>query len=72
LVNALSSKRAYRDAWRYETVFNHIVDLSGTHFDPSVTPTSGCETPEPSQLVRLVDFFAGEVRLSWNFYRDWL
>jgi putative nucleotidyltransferase with HDIG domain len=36
VVNALSSQRAYREAWRHDVVFNHIVDLAGTHLDPSV------------------------------------
>ena len=33
--DALSSDRPYRKAWPVEKVQNHIITLSGTHFDPA-------------------------------------
>jgi putative nucleotidyltransferase with HDIG domain len=36
VVDALSSKRSYRMAWREEEVREHIAAGAGTHFDPGV------------------------------------
>ena len=34
--DALSSKRAYKDAWSEEDVFNELRKGAGKHFDPEV------------------------------------
>ena len=34
--DALSSKRAYKDAWEEERVLHHMRDESGRHFDPEI------------------------------------
>jgi len=34
--DALSSKRAYKEAWEEETVLDHIRSESGRHFDPEI------------------------------------
>ena len=34
--DALSSKRAYKDAWEEERVLHHMREESGRHFDPEI------------------------------------
>jgi response regulator RpfG family c-di-GMP phosphodiesterase len=34
--DALNSDRPYRPAWPVEKIVEHILGLSGTHFDPRV------------------------------------
>jgi len=34
VVDALHSKRVYKDAWKQEDIFNYIVEEKGKHFDP--------------------------------------
>ncbi|MEI6778166.1 MAG: HD domain-containing phosphohydrolase [Chloroflexales bacterium] len=35
--DALSNDRPYRKAWQPDVVYHHLVSLTGTHFDPTVT-----------------------------------
>ncbi|HHD78765.1 MAG TPA: HD domain-containing protein [Epsilonproteobacteria bacterium] len=34
--DALNSKRVYKDAWKKEDVFKHLVEEKGKHFDPNL------------------------------------
>jgi len=34
VLDALNSKRVYKDAWREEDIFNHLMQEKGKHFDP--------------------------------------
>jgi len=34
VLDALNSKRVYKDAWKEEDIFNHMIEEKGKHFDP--------------------------------------
>jgi len=36
VMDALSSKRVYKDAWQEEDVFHHLIEEKGKHFDPNL------------------------------------
>lgn len=36
VLDALNSKRCYKDAWPYEDVINYLIEQSGRHFDPEI------------------------------------
>ncbi|WP_321778380.1 HD domain-containing phosphohydrolase [Sulfurimonas sp.] len=36
VLDALTHKRAYKEAWSFEKAANHIIELSGTKFDPKL------------------------------------
>jgi len=36
--DALTSYRPYRKAWTHDKALAHIINSSGTHFDPEIVP----------------------------------
>jgi HD-GYP domain-containing protein (c-di-GMP phosphodiesterase class II) len=36
VMDALSSKRVYKDAWKEEDIFQHLIEEKGKHFDPNL------------------------------------
>jgi putative two-component system response regulator len=58
--DALTSRRRYKDAWKFDRALEEIRSLSGTHFDPDVVTAFEGALP---QIREIYDRFQSTARL---------